>query len=135
MNWPNLLFWRQPKMKIQLLAAIGGNNPDDGDVMTIEKLNDAGADLSKPREVLHYLYLPTSDAANRLASELHDDGFTTVVRPAANAGEHTPNPWLLLAATQMTVNKESIADARRRFYVLAKESHGEYDGWETPVKP
>ena len=107
----------------------------DGDKMILEQLKVAGADLEKPREVLHYLYLPTQQASHHVARELRAQGFEVTERPSADAASHPPNPWLILARKVMIANAKSIETMRTEFEKFAKENHGDYDGWEAAAKP
>jgi hypothetical protein len=109
------------------------DSPDEGDRMIVDELRDLGANLSQPREVLHYLYLPTESAAAEASADLRSAGFTTQIRPAA--GPPGPNPWLVLATTEEVVSVESARSAREMFTALAAAHGGEYDGWEAGADP
>jgi len=106
---------------------------EDGDRMIVEQLRGLGANLSLPREVLHYLYLPSEPAAAAASEELRKAGFTTKTSPAA--GPSGPNPWLVLATTEEVVSVESARVARETFTALAATHGGEYDGWEAGASP
>jgi hypothetical protein len=106
---------------------------EDGDRMIVEQLRGLGANLSLPREVLHYLYLPTESAAAAASEELRKVGFTTKTSPAA--GPPGPNPWLVLATTEEVVSAESARVARETFTAIATNHGGEYDGWEAGASP
>jgi hypothetical protein len=106
---------------------------EEGDRMIVDQLRDLGANVSLPREVLHYIYLPTESAAAAASAELRKEGFTTQVRPAA--GPPGANPWLVLATTEEVVSVESARVARETFTALAATHDGEYDGWEAGADP
>jgi hypothetical protein len=106
---------------------------EDGDRMIVQQLRGLGANLSLPREVLHYLYLPTEPAAAAASEELRKAGFTTKISPAA--GPTGPNPWLVLATTEEIVSVESARVARETFTAIAATHGGEYDGWEAGASP
>jgi hypothetical protein len=106
---------------------------EDGDRMIVEQLRGLGANLSLPREVLHYVYLPSESAAAAASAELRKGGFTTEIRPAA--GTPGPNPWLVLATTEEVVSVESARVARETFSAIAAHHGGEYDGWEAGASP
>jgi hypothetical protein len=106
---------------------------EDGDRMIVEQLRGLGANLSLPREVLHYLYLPSEPAAAAASAELRKAGFTTQIRAAA--GPPGPNPWLVLATTEEVVSVESAWVARETFTDIAADHGGEYDGWEAGASP
>lgn len=113
--------------------ASGMDATDQADLMIMEQLRAMGADLSKPREVLHYLYLPTEEAANEAGTVLREHGYAVDVRPAA--GPPGPNPWLVHATNDEVVTIESVRAARAIFTSLATQHGGEYDGWEAAGVP
>ena len=106
---------------------------DEGDRLIIEQLRSMGANLSMPREVLHYLYVPTEAAAAEASQEARDQGYTTEVRPAA--GPPGPNPWLVLATRDEVLSLEAARASREAFAALAATYKGEYDGWEAAATP
>jgi hypothetical protein len=109
------------------------DTPEEGDRLIIEQLRGMSADLSKPREVLHYLYLPSREAAEAARDELTPLGYAVDVRPAA--GPPGPNPWLCLATTEAIVSVDSARASREAFTALATTHGGEYDGWEAAGTP
>ena len=102
----------------------------EGDQVVLRQLRRAGANLSRPREVIHFLYFPTQVAAEKAATELRGEGYAIDVRPAANAAENPPNPWLMEARAHMIVDEATIEPMRSKFEDLAAAGSGEYDGWE-----
>jgi hypothetical protein len=126
-------FSRTPKEPDPLETTEHFDSPDEGDRMIVDQLRGLGAKLSLPREVLHYLYLPTEAAAAAASADLRRAGFTTEIRPAA--GPPGPNPWLVLATTEEVVSIESARVARETFTALAATHGGEYDGWEAGASP
>jgi hypothetical protein len=102
----------------------------DPDQAVLKELRKAGANLSKPREVIHFLYFPTQVAAEKAGIGLRGEGYAIDVRPAANAGENTPNPWLMEARVHMIVDENTVGPMRAKFEELAAAGSGEYDGWE-----
>ncbi len=118
-------------------ATVVGNyeTPEDGDKMILVELGKAGADLTQQREVLHYLYVPTQDASHRAALKLREKGYEISERPSADAAKKPPNPWLVLARKVTVVNSQSVQEMRVVFEGLAKETKGDYDGWEAAAKP
>ncbi len=105
-------------------------SPADGDQLIVQQLRLLGADLSKPREVLHFLYFPTREGADDAASELRDDGYTVEVQPSADADTDPPNPWLALAKKDTVIDEGTVTVMRPKFEALAATRSGEYDGWE-----
>jgi len=106
---------------------------DEGDRLIIDQLRSLGADLSKPREVLHYLYVPTEAAAADAGQEARSQGYTTEVKPAA--GPPGPNPWLVLATKDEVISVASARASREAFTAMAATHGGEYDGWEAAATP
>jgi hypothetical protein len=109
------------------------DTPAEGDRLVIAELGRAGADLSRPREVVHYLYLPSEDAAKHVRETLDGEGYSAEVRPSADADRGVPSAWLVLARVEAIVDEDMIDRARQRFELLAAEHHGVYDGWEAAV--
>jgi hypothetical protein len=100
--------------------------PTDDDV--IEQLRLAGSDLTKPHPTDFYLYVPSEEAANRIARALTTKNFNTKVRPAA-----TGSNWLVLASKELMLSPGALAEIRTELTALALSEFGEYDGWEAEV--
>ncbi len=66
---------------------------DHGDQHVLEQLRQLGADLSQPRHVIHYLYLPNREAAVDAAERLQSEGFAVNVDRAADRSTR----WAVLA--------------------------------------
>lgn len=109
------------------------DSAEEGDRLIVAQLRGMGADLSKPREVLHYLYVPSREAADAAGRDLELRGYAVDVRPAA--GPTGPNPWLCLATIEDVVSVEWARAARESFTALASQHGGEYDGWEAAATP
>jgi len=111
------LSWQKPAV---------AHEPTDDDV--IEQLRLAGSNLSKPHPIDFYIYVPSKEAAQRIASALVHKNFKVEVKPpAAGAG------WLTLASKEVVPTSSSLAQLRREMTSLAKSEHGEYDGWEAAI--
>lgn len=134
MDWKKFFFWRKSS-EYEVLDRFDSRNPQDGDAIVVKKLREEGADLSQKREVLHYLYLPSVDAASRAAQELRSEGYSVEQRPSADADKNPPNPWLVLAKIVAVVNDTVVEETTLRFTELATRHGGEYDGWEAAIKP
>jgi hypothetical protein len=107
----------------------------EADQLILQQLKSLGADIHKPREVIHYLYLPTRKAAHQAADALRLKGYLAEEQMAADAKENPPNPFLVLARNEIVVTPQATHEFRRLFEHLAKFHNGEYDGWEAAVKP
>ena len=99
----------------------------DLDRQTLRTLADV-ADLSKPRLVEHFLYVPSHEAGEQAAQELASRGYASNVRESADDEGGFP-PWLVLASQTAVVNAESVREARELFEGLAERHGGVYDGW------
>ena len=107
-----------------------GGPPEKGDKQVLRQLRRLGANLSRPREVVHFVYFPTQVAAEQASHHLRGEGYTIDVRPAANAADNPPNPWVLEARNYAVVDESNVQAMREKFEVLAEDGGGEYDGWE-----
>src|SRR5918992_5893311 len=95
----------------------GASQPADKQVL--RQLRRLGANLSRPREVVHFLYFPTQVAAEQASHQLRGEGYTIDVRPAANAAENPPNPWVMEARNYVVVDESNVQAMRERFEELA----------------
>lgn len=102
---------------------------DEGDGAVIEQLREAGADLSQPREVRYYLYLPTATDADAVAAAAQNGTRSIQVEPAA-----TGDDWLVLITETIVVDEATMAARRDEFHGLVDPRGGEYDGWEAAVE-
>jgi hypothetical protein len=102
------------------------STPAEGDRMILDMLRLQGADLSLPREVLHYSYFADEATANAAADAIRGAGYEVRVEPSS-AGDGT---WLALATGERVVDETTVDGVRARFDQVAGEHGGEYDGWE-----
>lgn len=99
----------------------GASHDDDAQV--------AASDDNEPIFVVHYLYAPDSEAANKVAVELNRRGFRAKARLSADGVN-----WLVLASHETVLTETVMASIRRSMEALIGEVHGEYDGWEADVQ-
>jgi regulator of RNase E activity RraB len=131
-----LQFWRKPQTQnYEVLAKYDLSETREGDRIVIEQLQKNGADLSKPREVKHYLFVPTAQCASQAATELRNDGYEVEERTTTPVGQDSSNPFLVLARKGDLVNLQSVEEMRQHFEKLAVDCGGEYDGWEAAALP
>ena len=109
---------------------VSGRAPQKGDRQVLTQLRRLGANLSRPREIVHFLYFPTQVAAEQASHELRGEGYMIDVRPAANAGDKPANPWLMEARNYAVVDESNVQAMRQKFEDIAEAGRGEYDGWE-----
>lgn len=102
---------------------------DDGDALVIKQLRAARSKLGVPVPVDFYLYLPTQHAAETVAAAMRNDGYVVDVR----APEPSIPSWACVATKTMVITPSTMRHVRVRLTALAKQSGGEYDGWEAPV--
>ena len=101
------------------------------DLLVLEQLVKAGADVTEPRHVLHYLYLPDQGSADRAAGEAAARGFEVTVREPL---PQYPDQWTLVCERHdVVVDPETVRDSTDYFEALAQSHGGEYDGWEASV--
>ena len=100
----------------------------DPDAQVLVQLKRAGSDLSKPHAIEFFLYAPTKEAADRLASRIKALNFEAKVEPAAQGSQ-----WAVLATRSMVPKHADLVLIRQQFTALASAEKGEYDGWGTPV--
>jgi hypothetical protein len=103
---------------------------DEGDGAVIEQLREAGADLSQPREVRYYLYLPTVADAEAVAEASQNGARSIQVEPAA-----TGDDWLVFIVETVVVDEATMAARRNEFHALVDPRGGTYDGWEAAAQP
>jgi len=105
--------------------------PQDADKLALRQLAGRGADLTKPRHVIHFLYFIAEDDARAAATAIGETSWTTNVAPPTEAIAE----WCVQADGHRTVGPETVAALRSWFEQIAAEHRGEYDGWEAAAKP
>ena len=113
----------------QLETGKGDIGSLEGDRQVLAQLHKAGADLSKPTEVLYYLYFQDRHAADSAATHVGPGPLSATVQ---RAGDNSA--WLCLVRGQMVPSEQAIRQYTTRLVSLAKTYHGEYDGWEAAVQ-
>jgi Regulator of ribonuclease activity B len=104
--------------------------PQDADRLALRQLAGRGADLAKPRHVIHFLYFPAETQARSAAEEIEVTWATKVQPPT-----ETIDQWCVQADGNRTLGPETVAAFRTWFEAVAAEHGGEYDGWEAAAKP
>lgn len=101
------------------------------DLMVVEQLVKAGADLAEPRHWIYYLYLPTEALAAQAATEARAAGWEAEARPSA---DETSTQWCVVAEQHDVVFTPAfLIDADNLFHGIADRLGGDYDGWEASV--
>ena len=130
MGWRDLFKPKRRDEDEDLDEPVAGGPPGQADKQVLKQLRRLGANLSRPREVIHFLYFPTQVAAEQASHQLRGEGYMIDVRPAANAEENPPNPWVMEARNYVVVDESNVQAMRAKFEALAEDGGGEYDGWE-----
>lgn len=103
------------------------------DLLVMGQLLQQGADLSKPRHALYYVYFPTRDAAEAGAEDPREAGYTCEVRDPL---PQQPDQWLLLCErADAVLGPNGVIAADELFQGVADRLGGDFDGWEAASEP
>ena len=105
--------------------------PAEADQLVIRQLEGRGADLTKPRHVIYYLYFAAEADARQAAAVIEQAGYEAAV----SAPDGTIEEWSVRAEGYRVVGASTVEAFRAWFEQIADESRGEYDGWEAAAKP
>lgn len=105
--------------------------PQEADQLVLRQLQRLGADLTRPRHVVHYLYFGAEEQARTAAATIDDAGYAIVVEPPTDSIAE----WCVKADTTRVVNTATVDAFRAWFEQIAAEHGGEYDSWEAAKKP
>jgi hypothetical protein len=127
MKLSDILPWKRKGYKV--LDTYDVAKPEEADKLILQQMVSAGANLSKERHVIHYLYFP-DDALRANAEELlRQSKYQT--RHGRDYGDVRPKS--LIAERTGLVNTEVVAKERTLITSIAESNHGEYDGWEAAL--
>ena len=104
--------------------------PAEGDSLILAQLRSLGADLSRPREVLQFLYFPSEDAATEAAEALRGYGYRVEVNAPDDDTRGLANPWSVVATGEFVVDEQWVDAMRPQLQAIASLGGGAYDGWE-----
>jgi regulator of ribonuclease activity B len=97
------------------------------DLLLVRRLRSVGADLTRPRPIVHFLDFPSEADARAAGAEIEAGGYrVTVAAPDAADGE-----WSVRAEATRVVDESTVAVYRPWFERIAAAHVGEYDGWES----
>ena len=105
--------------------------PQETDQLVLRQLTARGADLTKPRHVIHYLYFAKEADARAAAGEIEQAEWETTVGPP----DEKLAEWSLRAEGYRVIGAATVGAFRAWFEQIAAEHYGEYDGWEASAKP
>ena len=106
-------------------------SPEEADGLALRQLATRGADLSKPRHVIHFLLFEDEANARTAEEEIGEGSWSTRIEPPTEALAE----WSVRVDGERIVRAETIAAFRAQFEEIAKRYSGEYDGWEASAKP
>jgi len=103
--------------------------PDEGDRLLLQHMVDNGADLTKERHIIHYLYFPDSETRELAVQLLQKANYQT--RYGADYGETQLKS--LIAERHGLINTEVVNKEREFINEIAEANDGEYNGWEASL--
>jgi len=115
----------------RLLKRGAPKTPAEMDDLVLRQLASLGADLARPRHVLHFLYFTSEQAARDAAAVVEQASWEATVTPPDAQVEQ----WSLRAESHRVVGPETVAAFRAWFEQVAADFGGEYDGWEAASSP
>jgi hypothetical protein len=127
------LFKRKPKddEPVDMNARSPGTGLKYKDLALLGQMLKAGADLTKPRHALYYLYFGSPDVANSGAQEARAAGY------ACNVGDplpEYPGQWSLICERHdVVLDIDGVRSADDLFQGIADRHEGDFDGWEAAV--
>ena len=90
-----------------------------------------GADLSRPRQVVHFLELWSGLAVEEARAALERAGYVATVEEP----DEETTQYLARAEALRVVSAETVPAFRSWFERLAAEHGGAYEGWEASRTP
>ena len=97
----------------------------------LEQLQQQGDDLSKPREVFHWIYFRAEEDRRQFEKFIQTAGFRIVTRDEV---EEPARPFFLRVSRVDKVGYEDVNDYTLLLWEKAREFDADYDGWETSVE-
>ncbi len=106
-------------------------SPQQADALALRQLAGRGANLTKPRHVIHFLLFENEDDAEAAADAIRGTSWNAHVEPPAESRAE----WTVRADDDRIVSVDTVAAYRSWFEQIASQHDGEYDGWEAKDKP
>ncbi|GAA2897698.1 hypothetical protein GCM10010517_62780 [Streptosporangium fragile] len=104
------------------------------DLMVMDQLAKAGADLEQPRHVIFYMYAPTLEVAQSVAKVAGSAGHGLRAEVGKPAPEH-PDSWPVTCETNAVISPDFVRETGNLFDDLAAHYRAEYDGWQAAATP
>ena len=101
------------------------NYPNDANGDALRRMENAGDDLSRPRNVDFTVVFPSSDAANKFATKLRELDYAVSVE----SSETEEFPWDVVVVNHMLPTYEGIAAFEDLLQRVASSFGGHNDGW------
>lgn len=103
--------------------------PKHPDATAVEQLERAGSNLTKPHNIVFYMYFPTSSGAWRTFDQLKAMKYEVEVR----LPQEDIRQWQVQVTRSMRPNAKELESLRYFFEDMAASHGGEYDGWDTQI--
>lgn len=97
---------------------------------TVEALKEEGDPLTTPREVTHWIYLPSEEAQSKFLVQANMQGFKITTLEDSKEGKL---PLKVVMSRVDKVTLHSIYPVTEKLWILTNKLGGEYDGWECQV--
>ncbi|WP_213278938.1 DUF695 domain-containing protein [Chryseobacterium indologenes] len=98
----------------------------------IDQLEKNGDDLTKAREVDHWIYFKTETDREAYIEQISNNGFSIVEKGYNKELDETP--FVLHIKRMDNVDQNSVDDYVIYLWKLANELNADYDGWETSIE-
>ncbi|MBS7333047.1 MAG: DUF695 domain-containing protein [Weeksellaceae bacterium] len=111
--------------------------PDENEIQMIQNLDlitfieEQGDDLSKEREISHWIYFKSTAHRNKFKADIKSYNFNVI---AENYDKELGDyPYSLTISRSDFLDWKNINDITIELMNLAKTHEGEYDGWESKI--
>lgn len=98
----------------------------------LDQLEKEGDNLTKPREVFHWIYFKTEKELEQYESFIKDLGFKTLKK--GKTEQPSEFNFVISVSRIDKVGFDEIDDYTLELWEKAEELNGEYDGWETSIE-
>jgi hypothetical protein len=104
---------------------------EEADQITVQKLAGMGAELSRPRQIVHFLEFSSGLAVEDVQAPLERAGYEVTVEEPDEVTTH----YVVHAEAVRVVSSTTVPAFRAWFERLAAEHGGDYEGWEASRTP